>query len=396
VDLSAPRRRPPRLAAPALAGLAVAAGAILGAGTSPAAEGERSPMVRVATSGNDSERVETLRITREAGARKRSVISLGPHALPDLARGDRVRVTAELQVTTNCRTPGPRCRGSIYQYGPKVRARLVLASGKQATDGPSTMPIGKLKHETCTQKRPQYEHHCVLVFTQDGFEIGDPSRLPCALDDCHINLVADVHHPRASAGDLLMVGGQRPTGKIPQDRGRINAVRYRDVLPSEFRTTATQRLHRGSLPPDFRRRVVISKRVRGLERKEQLAVSALMRTDISHLPYAVRTSAYLILAESRRATRPGEFVKSHVVRFGEISENNGSNCTKPPGTCTYRKVGVLEMRRDAGRHRGRPRPLYVNLVTVLGPKVLDARAGDRVRLPRGSIEVTRFPPGVHG
>ncbi len=51
----------------------------------------RRALVRVATTGNGSERVKTLPITRRAGARPRVVISMGPHRLPSLEGGDRLR-----------------------------------------------------------------------------------------------------------------------------------------------------------------------------------------------------------------------------------------------------------------------------------------------------------------
>ena len=357
---------------------------------------ERDPQVRVVTSGNRSERIKALPITRRPGAERRVVMSLGPRRLPDLMRGDRVRITAELGVTTECYRLQPRCRRSPYRYDPRVRAQLVLAPSPKAKGKRRTMAISKRRHETCTQRRPQYEHHCILVFGHAGFHVRAPQRLPCKLERCHVNLVADVHHPRASANEILVVGGQRPSGKIKGDRGRINAIRYRDTLPSDFGRTGTRQLRRRTVPPDLERRVLISKRLRGLRAGEQLAVTAGFREDVSSLPYAVRTSVYLILAESPRHTRPGDFVKAHAFGFGEISENNGQNCTKPPGTCVYRKVGVLEMRRDAVTPRGHRKPLYVNVVTVLGPKVLEARGRDRVRFRKGSIQVVRFPPRLRG
>jgi hypothetical protein len=348
------------------------------------------------TSGNGSERIKTLHITRNAGERPRVVMSLGPGRLPDLRRGDRVRLSAELQVTTNCNTRGPRCRGGIYHYNPRVRARLVLSSSAKATGGRRAKAVSPLNRETCTQKRPQYEHHCVLVFNRAGFRVGDRRRMPCAPNRCHVNLVASVHHPNAKPNDLLMVGGQRPSGHIPQDRGRVNAVRYRDTVASDFRVVGTRDPHRRRLRPDFRRRVVISKRLDGLQRHEQLLVTGMMRTDISHLSYATRTSAQLILAESPRATKESDFVQSHAYGFGEITENNGSNCTRPDNPCVYRKVGVLEMRRDSVDGQGRPKPLYVNYVTVIGPKKLRARARQRVHLRKTSLRVARFPPELRG
>jgi hypothetical protein len=375
---------------------ALAVVAALSAVGALAAKHERRPMVAVATTGNDSELVKTLGITRDPGARKEVVISLGPGPMPDLARGDRVRVTAELQVTGNCASKDPRCRGPIYHYNPRVRARLVLAPDAHTTSGPQAAPISDVERETCSQRRPQYEHHCVLVFTRAGFRVGHPRRLPCAPEKCHVNLVADVHHPRADEGDLLMVGGLRPDGSIPQDRGRINAVRYRDASPPSFQTVrATEPLER-RIPPDFRRRVVFSAPLEGLERAEQLSVSARMLADVSSVPYAVRTSARLILARSPEATTQGSYVKRHARLKGEISENNGSNCTQPEGRCATRKVGVLEMRRDAVDRQGREVALYVNLVAVMGPKVRKADQPDRVRIRGGGIEAVRFPPAVNG
>lgn len=193
-----------------------------------------------------------------------------------------------------------------------------------------------------------------------------------------------------------MVGGLKPKGAIPQDRGRINAVRYRDSRPADFTTTTTTSLQHRRLRPDFKRRVVISKRLPRMRAGEQVAVNAAMASDVSHLRYAVRTSARLVLATSARATRPDRLVKRLAVGRGELSENNGSNCTRDEGVCTARKVAVLAMRADAVDGAGRPKPLYLNLVTVMGPKVRRARPRDRVVMREGRIEVTRFPPAVNG
>ncbi len=373
-----------------------AALAVVGAASTAPATDRSPPLVRVATTGNGSERVDTLAITRRPRARERVVISMRPPRLPSLEPGDRVRVTAEVQMTGNCGHRDPRCRGPIYHYAPSLRARLVLAADPRTTRGPGAAPIAAPERETCTQRRPDYEHHCVLVFTAAGFRITDPGRLPCPLDACYVNLVASADHPRAGSGDLVTVGGLRPDGSIPQDRGRINVVRYRGATGRDVEVSSTSRPETRRLAPDLRRRVAFSRRLVGLREGEQLAVEAALRTDVSHLRYAVRTSARLILAESPRATRQHAFVKHRALMQGEISENNGSNCTQDEGICTGRKVGVLEMRRDSVRGDGRPVPLYVNLVTVLGPKVRKALPGDRVILRGGGIAVTRFPPHLRG
>jgi hypothetical protein len=351
------------------------------------------PQVRVATTGNHSELVKTLPITRRPGAEKRVVMSMSPGKLPDLAAGDRVRVSAELQVTNNCNFRSSRCVGPVYHYAPRVRASLVLAGHGDTTEGVDALRLARSQRETCTQRRPDYEHHCVLTFTDAGFDVGDPARLPCRPDRCRINLVADAHYPRAGTGDLLMVGGQRPDGSIPQDRGRINVVRLRGATAGATRTVSTSDPRRRRLRPDLKRRVVYSQRLDHLRGGEQLEVEATLRTGIAHLRYAVRTSARMILADSPRATRQGRFVKGRTLNRGEISENNGSNCTQDKGTCVYRKVGVEAIRRDAVDRSGRERPLYLNLVVVVGPKVRQAQRGDRVVVRRrGGITVRRYGP----
>ena len=53
--------------------------------------------------------------------------------------------------------------------------------------------------------------------------------------------------------------------------------------------------------------------------------------------------------------------------------------------------------RDAVTESGHPVALYVNLVTVVGPKAAKAKPRDRVVVRRrGGIAVTRFPPRVNG
>jgi hypothetical protein len=355
--------------------------------TQPPGDG---PAVEVATTGNASERVKTLPITRKPGQEKRAVMSMGPHTLPDLAPGDRVRITAEFQVTGDCGHRDPRCIGRIYHYAPEITGRLILARDADATGGAGTRPIAGAKREECSQRRPDYEHHCVLVFTTSAsFEVSQGA-LPCPLDACFVNFVADAHNDGARKDDVVAVGGLRPDGTIPQDRGRINAIRYRGATAGVGTVSTAETPRRPRLAPNLRKRVVYSAPLDRLRSGEQLAVSATMRTDITHLRFAVRTSARLILAGSPRATRQSEVVKRVAVDQGEISENNGSNCTQDEGICTTRKVGVLELRRDA------PRRLYVNLITVLGPKVRKARPDDRVIIRRGGIAVTRFPPWVNG
>jgi hypothetical protein len=352
-----------------------------------------SRRVQVATTGNDSELVTTLPITTDRGAARQVVMSLPPSALPALALRDTLSLAAELQVTDNCGVPSPRCVGPIYHYAPRIRARLILAPDPRSTGGPGTVALTGYQRHTCTPV--DREHHCVLVLHRSGPVTAAPGRLPCPPHGCYVNLVADAHSRAAGPGEVVMVGGDRPDGSIPQDRGRINAILYRGVSPSRFPSTSARTPLIRRIPPDMNPTTVFSRPLSGLQAGEQVAVRASMRTDVTHVPYNVRTSARLIVADSPTATTPSRFVRSVTSLGGEVSENNGFNCTQAKGSCLTRKVGVFEVRRNPVTGTG-ALPLYVNLVTVLGPKVLVAHPTDRVWVTGGGITATPFPPRPSG
>lgn len=352
--------------------------AVLGAQLAAAESGDDRGVVRVATSGSYSERIEKLPITERPGAERRVAMSL---RLPRLRRADKLRLSSEAQVTLNCPEPMKRCIGPPYRYDPEVAVRLVLARSAHSKRG---RQIGPTKRATCQQRHPR-EHHCVLVITNAGLRVGDPGRLPCPPDRCFANLVIDANSPSAGREDVLIVGGNKPDGSIPQDRGRINAVLLHPGDGRYPRPRRTRARVDAELPLDLKRHVVYSQKLRGLEAGEQLAVLAEVVTDRSHLPYSVRTSSQLILAGSRTETEPGPFAR-RLGGMGEISEANGFNCTADRDRCTTRKVGVLRIARSAGR------PAFVNLVMIVGPKRLQAEPGDRYEvLRRGGLSVTRYP-----
>jgi hypothetical protein len=371
----------------ALAVVVLAGSLSASAGAGPA--GKRAGTVRVATSGSYSERIERLPITRSRGSARRVAMSLSPHGLPRLLRGDRLQLSSEIQFTLNCPERIPRCNGPPYRYDPEVAVRLVLARSPHSVRGRA---VSATKRITCQQRRPR-EHHCVAVIADAGLRIpGGP--LPCPLEHCFVNLVVDAHSSNARRGDVLIVGGNKPDGSIPQDRGRINAIVFhpaRADYPKPRRTRGRVEAH---LPLDLKRHVVYSQRLRHLEAGEQLAVDAEAVTERAGLPYSVRTSSQLILAEGRRDVRPGPLAR-RLGGGGEIGEANGFNCTRDRETCTTRKVGVLRLTRSPRKH-GRPRPMFVNLVMIVGPKRFKAGPGDRYDvLRRGGLSVTHYrpPPG---
>ena len=372
---------------PALVATVVTAG--MAAAAAAAAPEERpgdGGRVRVATTGSFSERIERLPITRREGAEPRVAMSLGPRKLPKLLRGDRLEVTAEVQVTLNCNEQEPRCIGDPYTFDPRLSVRLVLADSRGATRG---MKLAPAKRTVCRQRRPR-EHHCVVTVTNAGARIRRPEGLPCRPGDCSVNLVLDSHNPNATKGDELIVGGVKPNGSIPQDRGRINSILFRPANARYPRPQRTRSRVGDVLPLDLKRHVVYSQPVRRIAAGDQLAVEASAYTSGAGLPYSVRTSAQLILATSRSEVRPGPLAR-RIGGKGEISEANGFNCTRNRDFCLTRKVGVLRARRSA-RGKAGLRTLYVNLVMIAGAKRVEPGGDDRYRvLRRGGLAVTSYP-----
>ena len=346
--------------------------------------GKRHGVARVATSGNYSELIKKLPITRKEGDEKRVVMSLGPKRLPRISRGDKVRFSSEVQFTLNCPERIPRCIGPPYTYDPEVKVELMLARTAKSKRG---MRLGATK-ATCQQRRPR-EHHCVLVIRKAGLRVNRPGKLPCPLKRCYANLVVSAHNRAASKKDRLIVGGNKPDGSIPQDRGRINAVLFHPARASYPRAHVTRARVRRELPLDFKRRVVYSQKLRNVRAGQQFAVDAKVVNRRAGLPYSVRTSSQIVLADSRDGVLPGP-LSSRIGGGGEFDESNGFNCTADRSKCTTRKVGVLRASRSA-RRKGKPRPLFVNFVMVIGPKRLQAAPDDRYGVLKGGrLAVTRY------
>lgn len=349
-----------------------------------------APSVLVHATSDHAELVKTIPVAGGPGAAPRVVMSMGPGQLPDLIEGDRLRATAEVQITADCTFRRPRCAGPPYGYSPRLRGKLILADGAQVTGGANAVPIGDPDENTCRQKTGDREHHCMLV-PRGGIDVGGGSNLPCDLNSCHVNFVVEAWAGNPGAGDVVVVGGQRPNGAILQDKGRINVVRVRGAADQQAQQYSTSaRVHKG-LPLNLSKQVVYSQKLEGLRDRDQLEVEVEMITNINHLPYATRTGARVILAKGRQAVGQGHEVKEIAEFNGEISENNGFNCTQTESPCLTRKVGVLKMRKDASG------PLYVNLVAIVGPKNRPAGPGDHVKVsPAGGMHVTRFPSELFG
>ena len=192
---------------------------------------------------------------------------------PGPGAGDRLKLTAELQVTLDCHKRAPSCAGRPYLFNPRVGSQLVLARGPGATGGPGATPVSS-RHVIRCRGRPlsSRQHHCVLVFTHASFDVHRLGALPCSPGSCRVNMVIDASNRHARRGDKLVIGANKPGGRIVQDRGRINAIRLRpgSQPPPPMKVTRKRR-HR-SVPLDATRTVVLSKRLAGLRKGAQLAV----------------------------------------------------------------------------------------------------------------------------
>ncbi|MDQ2675770.1 MAG: hypothetical protein M3Y34_03095 [Actinomycetota bacterium] len=347
--------------------------------------------VIVATSGIRSETRETVQITRKP--KDRVVMSMSPRRLPDLVSGDRLDVTSELQVTLDCARPEPRCSGRPYEYDVNLAVKLVLARGAEATGGGNAVRLTREKRHVCLGRYPHREHHCVITFTGGGMRIGAEGP-PCPPAECRINVVLSAHSPQAKAGNLLAIGGTPPSGEISQDRGRVNAIVYRPADQPRPQPETTKDLRTSRLPFDEDFRVVYSKRLNGLDAKDQLAAEAEAYMEVRHLPHDARATAQLILADRRTAVRPGPIARRVVKGGAEMSETNGYNCGKPRSPCRTLKVGVARLAEDARDRQGDPVPLFVNLIMASEAKH-DAgfNPNHRARiLDRGRLKVLRFKP----
>jgi hypothetical protein len=380
----------------AVAASSPAAGGSPGAG---ARDARRPAAGRVlfATSGNRSELRETVPIARRKWAKKRVVMSLGPHKLPSLRAGDALRVSGEVQISNTCIAFGaPRCIGRHYRFSPREDARIVLANGRHVSGGKHADSIAEAHSLRCHQPLPDRNHHCVLVL--HGKTVPRPSRLPCGAESCFLNLVLEADHRRARRGQVILLGADRPNGTVRQDKGRLNAVVLRGdpPRPASFRT---RKLVSRSVPVapvgERGKRVVYSQRVGHLRKGDVLEARARHLMTISSLPYSAFISTRMIVAGGRHEVVPSGTARRVSALNGQIVELNGFNCTHGPSAyqdpCASRKVGALRIRKNAVDRHGDPVRLYVNVVVGGKAKRTDANAGDRMRALRGgSLRVRRY------
>ena len=349
--------------------------------------------VHVFTTGNHSELTKTLPIARHPKRRSRVVMSLTPAEIPAMRAGDRLKLSAEVQFSTTCVEPSPHCVGRHYDFNPHVGARLEMAGGRRATSGPRTMPLTHRKAISCRQRRPNRNHHCMIVFSWSKTRLSKDQQLPCKPRKCFVNLVMDASHPNARHGDVVVLGGDRPNGSVEQDKGRLNLVVVNQGATAEV-THDSAFFSVASLLPltePAGRRVVYSTELADLRKGDRLTAAASQVADIAGLGYPAFLSSELVLAESPTATEPGSLARSVASLHGRLDEANGFNCTQGASAyetpCETRKVGVARIREN-------PRaPLYVNLVSRAKPLLAVPGPYDAAGImPGGRLTVVRYRP----
>jgi len=354
--------------------------------------------VLFATTGNRSEIRETVPIARRKWARKRVVMSLGPHKLPALRPGDALRTSAEVQISNTCIAFGaPRCIGRHYGFSPREDARIVLANGRQVTGGGHAEPIAEADSLRCHQPLPNRNHHCVLAL-HGTKTVRSRHGLPCRPRRCYLNLVLEADHPMGRHGQVILVGADRPSGTVRQDKGRLNAVVLRGRVPRSARFRTRKRTSR-SVPiapkGEPGKRVIYSQRVGRLRRGDVIEARATPLLTISSVPYNAFIGTRLILARSKREVASSGLARRAGALDGEIAELNGFNCTHGHSAyrdpCRARKVGALRIRKNVVDRHGNPVPIYVNLVVGGKAKRTAAGSGDRLRaLSGGLLRVRRY------
>lgn len=366
--------------------------------------------VRFGTTGNHSELVETIPITRSDKKKVETVVmslSPGQGGVPSLEGGDQLRVNAEVQPSTTCVVVGSNCHGTRYRINPFIRARLVLAGSADATAPAVDLAPSTVVH--CTQRRPNRNHHCPLVFRSGGIDVPDPNALPCEPDACYVNLLLSADHPKAKSGNKIVLGGDRPNGEVQQDKGRISAITIRNGA-TEPTTAADTSIRPRALPlhprkGGSRKRVIHSISVPDLAPGDILQATATYRAAQprgkkgsggrrrrGRHAYNAFIGSELILADSPTSTASSNAARTSGLQ-GELAENNGLNCTQRRSgftrPCFIEKAGAIKINnnQDGEVH------VYLNLVGRSKPLLKNARRRDKVKLRfAGGLRAVRYAP----
>jgi len=348
--------------------------------------------LRGVSTGKQAELRETVPIASRAGQRTRSVLSV---KLPRLRRGDRIRLNGEVTLSTTCVEQISRCIGRSYRFDPHLRARVVLAGGRNQA-GRRVEPVSRPVHLTCEQTRPNRNHHCPLVIEGGSFSVGELRRLPCRPTRCRLNMLVDAFSNKATQDEVVVVGADQSDGRVEGGKARLSAAiaRRSSRLDVAKRSTSVRVHKRLQASFDKGQRVVYSQRLDNLRAGDVLLVRSRQRTAIQRYPYFI--SNQIVISTRRTGTGPSSLTRRIVSRSGTATETNGFNCTLGPSAfrtpCVSTKAGLAVIGRPPRDRRGRKQPLFVNLVSRAFPKLAQARGSyppARI-LQGGSLSVRRL------
>jgi hypothetical protein len=368
--------------------------ACLAAAPGAHAQGAAASKVEVATTGNRSELVDTIPVTKKPQVSPRVIMSLTPDVLGSLQNGDQLEVGAEAEITTDCLFESSECVGEPYKFNPKIGARIVVSTSATSATGFEIVPRQEVN---CRQKTPNRQHHCVFTLRPPPLQV-DLATLGCPANGCFINLVMDSWHKRGSPKrNVILIGANNRNGKIKQDKGRLNAIRTRNPLtspppdPLGTFTVGTVEPTTNAIPLNpAGEQVIYSVELGNLTDGEQLYARGGLTTDVTLLNHNANVSTRIILADTPSGTDPGTLAGQVADLKGEITENNGFNCTKKQTPCPSNKVGVLAIKKNATA------PLYANLVLNVSG-FGHAAPGTFLPIPaQGGLEVTRYPAIANG
>jgi hypothetical protein len=299
------------------------------------------------------------------------IVQVKADRLGPVQEGDTVEAFGELEVSTTCLAPIPKCIGKRYTFSPKVEAWLVLADGRNRKG----TAIGNPERLTCAQDLPNRNHHCVLSLHRSAVLRETP---PCA-PQCSLNLVVKAFHPNAVKGNVIAIGADRDTG-VAQDRAALSAGVFspdETYAPKEIKTTQRVVNSIDIDPDDTLEVTVASIRLDHLTRGEVLAVEGRAVSSIGHLPYNVLTQG--------------------------ATAKNGFNCTQGKSAfktpCAVEKGGFMRIlansRKNPNHDDGRWVPLYLNFFMGFQQEYAPGpqwRPGDEAKIRSVRLEVRRYTP----
>jgi hypothetical protein len=359
------------------------------------------PLPVLATTGDSSEQLQRIPIARKPGARDRVAMRLDPSALEPIEAGDRLRASAEVQISTTCVERGPRCVGRSYDMNPTITARIVLSPSPEANSG--FLPLSESRSVLCKQRRPNRNHHCTIAIPNTETQITDLAALPCKPAACYVNLIVGARNKKARRGDVVVLGADQPDGSVEQDKGRLNVVQSHADVPAPT-LTASEQLVNADLPLTIddseKRRVVYSVPIPAPRAGEVLAFDATFITGISALRFNTFISSRVIVATDPAKTKSTGKAKTAIALKGQATESNGFNCTLGASgyanPCTTRKAGAAVFLEDVVENRtGAPKTLYLNVLAGAKPLLAEkVDETDRVSLAPapGGLTVARFSP----